>query len=91
MKVSIDIDCTPAEARQFFGLPDLEPLHAEMMEHLRVRMAKSLDLMDPETLAKAWYPAGVQGMEQFQKFMQRMMQGATGPKDAGHGGTSKAG
>lgn len=91
MKISVDIDCTPAEARQFFGLPDLEPLHAEMMEQLKARMTKSMDFMDPEALVKAWFPGGAQSMDQFQKFMQRMMQGATGPKDAGHGGTSKAG
>ena len=30
MKVKIDIDCTPEEARAFFGLPDLGPLHEQM-------------------------------------------------------------
>jgi hypothetical protein len=75
MRISIDIDCTPSEARRFFGLPDLEPLQTEMMEVLKVRMMKSLDLMDPEALAKAWFPVGAQGMDQLQKFMQRMMQG----------------
>ena len=88
MKISIDIECTPAEARQFFGLPDLEPLHAEMMTQLKERMGKSLDFMDPEAFAKAWYPMGVQSMDQFQKFMQRMMQGAGSPKDEPRGGSS---
>jgi len=27
MKIKIEIDCTPQEARSFFGLPDLEPIH----------------------------------------------------------------
>ena len=27
MKVTIDIDCTPEEARRFMGLPDLTPVH----------------------------------------------------------------
>ena len=27
MKVSIDIECTPEEARRAIGLPDLTPLH----------------------------------------------------------------
>ena len=26
MKVNIEIDCTPVEARQFFGLPDVVPM-----------------------------------------------------------------
>ena len=25
MKVNVEIDCTPLEARQFFGLPDVSP------------------------------------------------------------------
>ena len=28
MKITINVDCTPAEAREFFGLPDLRPLQA---------------------------------------------------------------
>ena len=28
MKVTVDVDCTPEEARRFLGLPDLTPVHA---------------------------------------------------------------
>jgi hypothetical protein len=38
MKVKIEIDCTPQEARAFFGLPDLEPLHDAMTEHMKELM-----------------------------------------------------
>jgi hypothetical protein len=31
MKITIDIDCTPGEARAFLGLPDVAPLQAEVM------------------------------------------------------------
>ncbi|MFP4004038.1 MAG: DUF6489 family protein [Alphaproteobacteria bacterium] len=79
MKISIDIDCTPSEARRFFGLPDLEPLQTEVMEVLKDRMLRSLDAMDPEALARSWFTAGSQGMEQFQKFMQGMMRGGGEP------------
>ena len=27
MKVTVDVDCTPAEARAFRGLPDVSPIH----------------------------------------------------------------
>ncbi|MFY9972047.1 MAG: DUF6489 family protein, partial [Roseiarcus sp.] len=26
MKITVDVDCTPLEARQFMGLPDVEPM-----------------------------------------------------------------
>ena len=28
MKVTIEVDCTPLEARQFMGLPDVQPIQA---------------------------------------------------------------
>ena len=35
MKVKIDIDCTPEEARTFFGLPDLGPLQQAMLKAMQ--------------------------------------------------------
>jgi hypothetical protein len=67
MKIRIDIDCTPAEARAFLGLPDVAPLQAEMMAAVQERMTKALAGMDPEALMKMWLPAGAQSFEQIQK------------------------
>jgi hypothetical protein len=67
MKIRIDVDCTPAEARSFLGLPDVAPLQAEMMTAVQERMMKALAGMDPEALMKMWLPAGAQGFEQMQK------------------------
>jgi hypothetical protein len=67
MKIKIDIDCTPAEARAFLGLPDVAPLQGEMMAVVQERMMKALAGVDPETLMKMWFPAGTQGFEQMQK------------------------
>ena len=39
MKVTVDIDCTPEEARTFFGLPDVKPMQKAMM-NLCEAMAK---------------------------------------------------
>lgn len=86
MKVTIDIDCTPAEARQFVGLPDIAPLQAKMMEELEARMAENIRSLDPETFVKTWMPATVQGWGEMQKsFWAQMgvpMPGAT--TKAGH-------
>ena len=58
MKVKVDIDCTPEEARAFFGLPDLAPLQKEMMTEMQARMKSALSAMDPEAMMKAWMPGG---------------------------------
>lgn len=74
MKVTIDIDLTPEEARKMMGLPDLEPLQQEVMEKIRERTLQSLnDMNDPEFFFKKVFPVGVQNMENFQNFFSEMM------------------
>ncbi len=58
MKVKVDIDCTPEEARAFFGLPDLGPLQKEMVAKMQEQMRAALTGMDPEAIMKAWMPGG---------------------------------
>lgn len=67
MKVTVDIECTPEEARAFFGLPDVKPMQDALMKKVEDRMAANIDAMAPEALLKTWMPAGVQGLEQLQK------------------------
>lgn len=76
MKVRIDIDCTPEEARQFFGLPDVRPMQETLMAEIEARMKANLTAMDPETMLKTWLPASIQGWEQLQKMFWSQM----GPK-----------
>lgn len=67
MKIKFDIDCTPEEARAFFGLPDVVPLQTAMMAEVEKRMKAGLDAMSPEALLKTWLPAGIQNFEELQK------------------------
>ena len=55
MKVNIEIDCTPLEARQFFGLPDLGPMQTAVMEKLQQQMTANIDKVSPESLMKTWF------------------------------------
>jgi hypothetical protein len=67
MKVTVNIDCTPQEARTFFGLPDVEPMQQALMQQLQERMQQNLSAMDPESLMKTWLPMSIQSLEQLQK------------------------
>lgn len=35
MKFTVNVDCTPDEARRFFGLPDAEQMNENMMETMK--------------------------------------------------------
>ena len=54
MKITVDIDCTPAEARQFIGLPDLEPLQKAAMAEIEKRMMAEFERYSPEGLITTW-------------------------------------
>jgi hypothetical protein len=75
MKVTIDIDCTPEEARTFLGLPDVRPMQEKMMEELQERMTAGIRSMSPEEMMKSWLPASLSGLEQMQQFFARMASG----------------
>ncbi len=84
MKITIEVDCSPEEARAFLGLPDVAPMQAAAMEDLSQRLRAGLEAMDPETLMKTWMPLGLQGLEQAQKmFWSQMGEAAGGAKGGG--------
>jgi hypothetical protein len=55
MKVNIEIDCTPLEARQFFGLPDVGPMQTAVMDRLQQQMTSNIDKISPESLIQSWF------------------------------------
>ena len=69
MKVNIEIDMTPEEARKMMGLPDVTALQSRMLDEMEARMKAGLDSSDPEAMMKAWMPMAPPAFEQFQKFL----------------------
>lgn len=81
MKIRIDVDCTPDEARAFFGLPEVKPLQDAMMADVEMRLKKALAEADPETLMKTWFPIGVQGLAEMQKAFWQQFAGGGGKEE----------
>ena len=46
MKVNVKINCTPEEARAFFGLPDLRPMQQRLMGEIEERLRARLNAMN---------------------------------------------
>ena len=81
MKVTIDVDCTPEEARAFLGLPDIAPLQEDMMAQMRDQMEATAKAMNPEQIMKTLFPAGPDGLADMQKqFWSAMTGGDSAPK-----------
>lgn len=67
MKFKVDVECTPAEARQFIGLPDVAPMQEAMMKELQKQMMDNVKGLDPETIMKTWMTPSIQGWSEMQK------------------------
>ena len=89
MKVHIEIDCTPEEARTFMGLPDVGKAN-EVYVDLMAKAMKGVGNIDKlQEMAGQMAPMGQVGLKLFQNFMEgaaaanRPAQGAgKGEKDA---------
>ena len=72
MKVNVEIDCTPLEARQFFGLPDVSPMQVAVMEKLQQQMMANIETVTPEALMKSWFTFDPKLAERFQDMFVTM-------------------
>ena len=61
MKVTVEVDCTPEEGRQFLGVV---PMQRAAMAKLQQRMESAVEASTPEALLKAWMPMAPDQMQQ---------------------------
>jgi len=76
MKISIDVDITPEELRQFIGLPNVEKLQAEMLKRAQGYLKESTQAQYKDIVSSAMQP-----MMAYQSWLQKMMTGSS--KDEG--------
>ena len=83
MKVNIEVDCTPDEARRFLGLPDVAPMQQTVMAAMEKRLVDTIQATDSQKLIDQWLPLGMKGVEQWQSLWTQLAQTAAGlPRSA---------
>jgi hypothetical protein len=78
MKVTYELDCTPTEAREFLGLPDVRDLHAEVMTNLREKLLKNVDALSPQEMLQHWFSFNGSAAKQAQELFAGFLGGAAG-------------
>lgn len=78
MKVTVDVDCTPAEARSFLGLPDVTPIHDKYIKTMLDGFDGIGNAEQMETLFKSFSPMGDAGVRMFQQLMNIGLAGVGG-------------
>jgi hypothetical protein len=78
MKITVNIDCTPLEARQFFGLPDVEPMQKSVMTEIERKMLAEMDNFSTEKIMANWLSLAPQNAEWMRQMFDQFTNLATG-------------
>lgn len=75
MNVTVNVECTPLEARTFLGLPDVSPIHDKYIQAMLETFDGSNSVEQMENLFRSFSPMGDAGMRLFQQMMNIGMGG----------------
>jgi hypothetical protein len=78
MKVTMEVDCTPEEARRFLGLPDVSKANEAYVDAVLKAMQGAGGLDQMQQLTKQLAPMGELGMKLFSQFMDSSVLGKKG-------------
>jgi hypothetical protein len=77
MRISVDVDCTPEEARRFLGFPDLTPVHDAYVERMKKAVSDGVTPESFAELARNWGPMSEAGVAMW----KGMIEGMSGRRD----------
>jgi len=73
MKVNVEVDCTPEEARRFLGLPDVSKANEAYVDAVLKAMQGTANLEQLQAMTSQLAPMGELGMKFFQNFLDGSM------------------
>lgn len=72
MNITMNIDCSPEEARRLMGLPDLTPLHNIYIDKMRETMSEGLTPEAFEKMVRLWAPMGEAGVNAWRHMFEQI-------------------
>lgn len=69
MNISVNVDCSPEEARSFLGLPDVTPIHDKYIKTMLEAMEGTVSIDQMENLVRSFSPMGDASMRLFKQMM----------------------
>ncbi len=70
MKVKIDVDMTPMEARELMGLPDVRPMQEAWLAKMNSKMEEHMEQLSPEVMLQNWLKAASGNAEWMTELMK---------------------
>jgi hypothetical protein len=92
MKISIEIDLTPQEAREIVGLPNVGQLHDAFLNAAKSKMTDAASSIDMEPIIKTWSGFGGLAQEALTGFVGAALRSSsnTAKSDDAKSGSKKA-
>ncbi|HRX61359.1 MAG TPA: hypothetical protein P5260_09120 [Candidatus Competibacter sp.] len=81
MKVNVSVEATAQEMREFLGLPNIQPLHDDVMQALRDNIQRGVVNLDALNMFKPLLPTQFHSMEMVQKFWEAIAKASGSAKD----------
>lgn len=78
MNITMNIDCSPEEARRLMGLPDMAPIHAVYLDRVKQAMTEGVSPDMIEAMMRNWAPMGEVGMSAWRQMIEQMTGQAKG-------------
>ena len=75
MKVTVDFDCTPEEARRFMGLPDLTPVHEIYIERMKRAVTEGVTPEYFTDMMRNWGPMSETAQTMWRAMFEQMAGG----------------
>jgi hypothetical protein len=72
MKVTVNVDCTPEEARRFLGLPDLTPVHQAYVDKLQRAVSEGVTSDMVLDMMKSWGPMTEAGLGAWRQMFEQV-------------------
>ena len=72
MKITMDIECSPEEARRLMGLPDMGPIHDIYLDKLKETMSQGLTPETVDRMIRTWTPMGEAGMNAWRQMIEQL-------------------
>lgn len=76
MKINIEIECAPEEARSFLGFPDVSQANSEYVDNIAAAMNCVSNPDQLQEYANALAPMGQVGLKLFQSFVESGKRGS---------------
>lgn len=70
MKVNVEVECSPEEARRFLGLPDVTKANEVYVDAVTNAMQGAGNFDQLQELTKQLAPMGQMGLKLFQQFLE---------------------